>query len=157
MTEFNTAHNRRLATLPIDDAAPLSATRKRSRSSHSVSFSTEDEIINPGNWLIINYMKLRMYLFIYCFIHFFLIYGRNKLKNRIYVTTSVKNYLRGPCIANFMLGKNIILLFKRLVFLEFIDSLSYSPIHSLLLIYRGCWSNCWSVQESHFDRDHHTK
>lgn len=46
LTEFNTAHNRRLATLPIDDSNNL-ISRKRRRSSHGVSFSEEDTIINP--------------------------------------------------------------------------------------------------------------
>jgi len=49
LTEFNTAHNRRISTLPMDEAnitSPL--TMKRRKSSVSVSFTSEEDIIiNP--------------------------------------------------------------------------------------------------------------
>lgn len=51
LTEFNTAHNRRIATLPIDEANIVNP-RKRRRSSANVSFSSEEFIINPGMELL---------------------------------------------------------------------------------------------------------
>ncbi|XP_030766725.1 nuclear inhibitor of protein phosphatase 1 isoform X1 [Sitophilus oryzae] len=46
LTEFNTAHNRRISMLGIsDDVDKRSKSRKRKR--HSVSFNEDEEIINP--------------------------------------------------------------------------------------------------------------
>jgi len=49
LTEFNTAHNRRISTLPMDEANIVSPlTMKRRKSSVSVTFSSEeDTVINP--------------------------------------------------------------------------------------------------------------
>ncbi|XP_008293886.1 nuclear inhibitor of protein phosphatase 1 [Stegastes partitus] len=47
LTEFNTAHNKRLSTLTIEEGnLDMPRPKKRRRSSH-VSFSDEEEVINP--------------------------------------------------------------------------------------------------------------
>ena len=46
LTEFNTAHNRRMSTLPMDEMNPMNPLKRRKTT--SVSFSTDDdEVINP--------------------------------------------------------------------------------------------------------------
>ena len=71
LTEFNTAHNRRLATLPMDENTPTNElSRKRRRSGSGVTFAEGEIIINPGkysyliksvyshdfSWLIVRFM-----------------------------------------------------------------------------------------------------
>lgn len=46
LTEFNTAHNKRVATLPLEDITPKFPRRKRK----SVAFAEDEEIINPGDF-----------------------------------------------------------------------------------------------------------
>lgn len=48
LTEFNTAHNKRISTLTIEDGNLDIVRPKRKRRSSRVSFSEEEEIINPG-------------------------------------------------------------------------------------------------------------
>lgn len=45
LTEFNTAHNRRISMLGITDDSDKRASRKRKR--HCVSFNEDEEVINP--------------------------------------------------------------------------------------------------------------
>lgn len=47
LTEFNTAHNRRLATLTIDDPTAANPLTRLKRKAISVQFDGNDEIINP--------------------------------------------------------------------------------------------------------------
>ncbi|KAM3857874.1 nuclear inhibitor of protein phosphatase 1 isoform 2-T2 [Diretmus argenteus] len=47
LTEFNTAHNKRISTLTIEDSNLDIQRPKRKRRSSCVSFSEEDEVINP--------------------------------------------------------------------------------------------------------------
>eukprot|EP00111_Clytia_hemisphaerica_P011018 TCONS_00032297-protein len=44
LTEFNTAHNRRISTLPIDEG---NLNQSRKRKGCNVSFNNEEEVINP--------------------------------------------------------------------------------------------------------------
>ncbi len=47
LTEFNTAHNRRITAIgDLNEPVPI----KRKRKSSHVVFSDEEEIINPGTW-----------------------------------------------------------------------------------------------------------
>lgn len=48
LTEFNTAHNKRISTLTIEEGNLDIQRPKRKRRSSRVSFSEEEEIINPG-------------------------------------------------------------------------------------------------------------
>ena len=52
LTEFNTAHNKRLASVGLDESAgslgPLSKLKRKRRSSHGVGFRDVEDIINPG-------------------------------------------------------------------------------------------------------------
>ncbi|XP_036808881.1 nuclear inhibitor of protein phosphatase 1 isoform X5 [Oncorhynchus mykiss] len=48
LTEFNTAHNKRISTLTIEDGNLDIVRPKRKRRSSRVSFSEEEVIINPG-------------------------------------------------------------------------------------------------------------
>lgn len=48
LTEFNTAHNKRISTLTIEEGNLEIQRPKRKRRSSRVSFSEEEEIINPG-------------------------------------------------------------------------------------------------------------
>lgn len=48
LTEFNTAHNKRISTLTIEDGNLDIVRPKRKRRSSRVSFSEEEEVINPG-------------------------------------------------------------------------------------------------------------
>ncbi|XP_043916174.1 nuclear inhibitor of protein phosphatase 1 [Protopterus annectens] len=48
LTEFNTAHNKRISTLTIEEGNLDIQRPKRKRRNSKVSFSEEDEIINPG-------------------------------------------------------------------------------------------------------------
>lgn len=48
MTEFNTAHNRRISMLGIgEEADPGGGSRSRKRKKRGVTFSEDEEIINP--------------------------------------------------------------------------------------------------------------
>ena len=50
LTEFNTAHNRR--NVALTDLKDASNPLKRKHKNVYVSFSEDEEIINPGTWLI---------------------------------------------------------------------------------------------------------
>ena len=57
LTEFNTAHNRRITTiteLSENQVNPL----KRKRKSVVVHFNEEEEIINPGGLWTVSFQKL---------------------------------------------------------------------------------------------------
>lgn len=47
LTEFNTAHNRRITMLGISDEEMKAPNRKK-KSINNVRFSYDEEIINPG-------------------------------------------------------------------------------------------------------------
>jgi hypothetical protein len=53
LTEFNTAHNKRLASVGLDESGgslgPLSKLKRKRKSSTGVSFRAIEEVINPGN------------------------------------------------------------------------------------------------------------
>lgn len=46
LTEFNTAHNRRISTLPMDEANLVNPMKRR-KSSSNVQFDSEETVINP--------------------------------------------------------------------------------------------------------------
>lgn len=48
LTEFNTAHNKRISTLTIEEGNLDIQRPKRRRKSSRVSFNEDEEIINPG-------------------------------------------------------------------------------------------------------------
>lgn len=48
LTEFNTAHNKRISTLTIEEGNLNIQRPKRRRRRSCVSFSDEEEVINPG-------------------------------------------------------------------------------------------------------------
>ena len=56
LTEFNTAHNRR--NIALSDLKDASNPLKRKHKSIYVSFSEDDEVINPGQW----YLKNKFYI-----------------------------------------------------------------------------------------------
>ncbi|XP_002162233.1 nuclear inhibitor of protein phosphatase 1 [Hydra vulgaris] len=47
LTEYNTAHNRRVTILPIDEGSIVNPLKRKRKKSCNVTFTTEDEIINP--------------------------------------------------------------------------------------------------------------
>nr|3V4Y_B Chain B, Nuclear inhibitor of protein phosphatase 1 [Homo sapiens]3V4Y_D Chain D, Nuclear inhibitor of protein phosphatase 1 [Homo sapiens]3V4Y_F Chain F, Nuclear inhibitor of protein phosphatase 1 [Homo sapiens]3V4Y_H Chain H, Nuclear inhibitor of protein phosphatase 1 [Homo sapiens] len=47
LTEFNTAHNKRISTLTIEEGNLDIQRPKRKRKNSRVTFSEDDEIINP--------------------------------------------------------------------------------------------------------------
>jgi len=53
LTEFNTAHNKRISSLGIEEGsanlAGVTSLKRKRRSSLSVAFREGEEIINPGN------------------------------------------------------------------------------------------------------------
>ncbi|XP_011935808.1 PREDICTED: nuclear inhibitor of protein phosphatase 1 [Cercocebus atys] len=56
LTEFNTAHNKRISTLTIEEGNLDIQRPKRKRKNSRVTFSEDDEIINPGevsSWFIL--------------------------------------------------------------------------------------------------------
>lgn len=53
LTEFNTAHNKRISTLTIEEGNLDIQRPKRKRRSSRVIFSDEEEIINPGTASVI--------------------------------------------------------------------------------------------------------
>ncbi|KAL0173240.1 hypothetical protein M9458_033551, partial [Cirrhinus mrigala] len=48
LTEFNTAHNKRISTLTIEEGNLDIQRPKRKRKNSRVTFNEEDEVINPG-------------------------------------------------------------------------------------------------------------
>lgn len=44
LTEYNTAHNRRISQIPIT----LEEARRKSRPRNNIQFAEEEDIINPG-------------------------------------------------------------------------------------------------------------
>lgn len=50
LTEFNTAHNKRISLLTIEEGNLEIQRPKRKRRNSRVTFSEEDSIINPGTY-----------------------------------------------------------------------------------------------------------
>lgn len=48
LTEFNTAHNKRISTLTIEEGNLEIQRPKRKRRNSRVTFNEDDEVINPG-------------------------------------------------------------------------------------------------------------
>ena len=49
LTEFNTAHNKRISLLTIEEGNLEIQRSKRKRRNSRVTFNEEDDVINPGN------------------------------------------------------------------------------------------------------------
>lgn len=64
LTEFNTAHNKRISTLTIEEGNLDIQRPKRRRKSSRVSFSEDEEIINPGKH---NFPLNIIYLLEFCY------------------------------------------------------------------------------------------
>ena len=52
LTDFNTAHNKRLSSIAIEEGGATLPKLKRRRVSQNVSFKEGHEIINPGKTLL---------------------------------------------------------------------------------------------------------
>lgn len=63
LTEFNTAHNKRISTLTIEEGNLDIQRPKRKRKSSRVSFNEDDEVINPGKCYFENVLIVFVYIF----------------------------------------------------------------------------------------------